>query len=167
LTGLLEWATFLTAVTSLVAVTGAMVQLRQLRKQRMRDFEDLFVQRYWNIMDRLSLAAIECDVPEDRAVAAGDRLAVVAYLRLCEDELDLRGEGWISGDTWQIWHAGMVSQLRRWPFADVWKDVSAREETEGTSGQFIQLRQAGEDLYRPGFEPVPRSSLIHRLGRGR
>ena len=164
---ILEWAAFLTAATSFVAITVGLVQLRQLRKQRVRDFEDLFVQRYWNIMDRLSLAAMECDGPYDQTVEADDRLAVMAYLRLSEDELDLRAERWVSKDTWEMWRTGIASQLSRWPFDAIWKEVSSREALRGDAGQFVLLREAGGALYRKGFDPVPKSSAIKRWGRGR
>jgi hypothetical protein len=127
MTTLLGWAALITAATSLVAIVAAVVQITQLRKRRRRDFEDLFVQRYWSIMDRLSLAAVESNGPADGAVAAEDRLAVMAYLRLCEDELDLRTQRWVSADTWELWRLGIASQLRRWPFDAVWTEVSARE----------------------------------------
>ena len=165
--GLVEWAAFLTAVASLVAIIVAIVQLSQLRKQRIRDFEDLFVQRYWAIMDSLSLKAIECDAPDDRAVEADDRRAVMAYLRLSEDELELRAERWVSPDTWEQWRAGIASQLRRWPFDVVWEEISMREASRGESGQFAKLRQAGDAAYRPGFDPAPKLPVMRRLGGGR
>lgn len=164
---ILEWAAFLTAATSCIAVTAGVVQIRQLRKQRVRDFEDLFVQRYWNIMDRLSLRAMECDTPDDRTIEADDLLAVVAYLRLSEDELDLRAERWVSKDTWEIWRTGIASQLSRWPFDAIWKEVSSREALRGDAGQFALLREAEEALYGKGFDPTSKSSAIQRWGRGR
>jgi len=167
MTTLLARATLVTAATSLVAITAAVVQLTQMRKQRRRDFEDLFVQRYWAIMERLSLAALEGNPSEDGVVAAADRLAIMAYLRRCEDELELRAERWVSADTWEPWRQGIASQLRRWPFEPVWKDVSASEAARGANGQFAQLRRAGEDIYRNGFDPAPKLSTLRRLGRGR
>ncbi|GLY39785.1 hypothetical protein Amsp01_058080 [Amycolatopsis sp. NBRC 101858] len=36
-------------------------------------------------------------------VKADDERVVRAYLRLCEDQLELRRLGWISTSTWAIW----------------------------------------------------------------
>jgi hypothetical protein len=44
-------ATIVTAVGVFVAVLG----LRAAQRQRMRQFETLYVQRYWSLMDGLSL----------------------------------------------------------------------------------------------------------------
>ena len=149
---ILEWATFITAITTLAALFVAIGQLYLLGKQRRRDFEDLFVQRYWTIMDRLTMETIECKPSKDRRVLPEDRRAVIAYLRLCEDELDLRAQNWVSADTWRIWHAGIASQLKRWPFDEVWKEISAHEAAKGKHGQFAQLRKAGDSIYQAGFD---------------
>ncbi len=141
---ILAWATFITAITTLGALCAAVGQLYLLGKQRRRDFEDLFVQRYWAIMDRLTIEAIECKPPKDRKVMPEDRRVIISYLRLCEDELDLRAQNWVSADTWRIWHTGIASQLKRWPFDEVWKEVSAIEAAKGRHGQFVQLRRAGD-----------------------
>ncbi len=72
---------------TLLGVLAAVFQLSQVRKQRIREFEDLFVVRYWAIMDRLSVEGLECIPPEDRSVVScADRAAVLSYLRLSEDE---------------------------------------------------------------------------------
>jgi hypothetical protein len=164
---ILAWATFITAIATLGALCAAVGQLYLLRKQRRRDFEDLFVQRYWGIMDRLTIEAIECKPPKDRKVLPEDRRAVVSYLRLCEDELDLRAQNWVSADTWRIWHAGIASQLKRWPFDVVWKEVSAREAESGQLGQFAQLRKAGDALYQAGFDVAVKRRFASAIFGGR
>jgi len=151
----LALATVIGVSAAVIGVFAAVLQLRELGKQRRRDFENLFVQRYWKIMDDLSLEAIEGSEPDGGHVSTDDRKSVIAFLRLSEDELDLRAADWIGADTWVMWRAGMATQLRRWPFNVVWDEVSLRESTAGADGQFVQLRQAGDRLNEAGFDPKP------------
>lgn len=151
----LALATLIGVSAAVIGVFAAVLQLRELGSQRRRDFENLFVQRYWKIMDTLSLAAIEGVKPDGGHVPTNDRKAVIAFLRLSEDELDLRADDWIGADTWGKWRAGMATQLRRWPFDVVWDEVNQRENAAGDDGQFSQLRQAGHRLNESGFDPKP------------
>lgn len=41
-----------------------------------------------------------------------ERHLAIAYLRLSEDELDLRKQGFITDRTWAIWSEGIRAQLR-------------------------------------------------------
>jgi hypothetical protein len=127
------------ATTTAIGVLIAVLVVRQNQRQRIRGFEDFYVQRYWDIMDRLSLDALHgrANLP----LSENDEKAIFAYLLLCEDELDLRGLGWISDATWRIWADGMRTQLGRSPFKDVWQEVSSSLEE------------------RPAGEPVPISNL--------
>ena len=86
----LALATLIGVSAAVIGVFAAVLQLRELSKQRRRDFENLFVQRYWKIMDDLSLEAIECTTPDGGVVSSSDKKAVIAFLTLSEDELDLR-----------------------------------------------------------------------------
>src|SRR3954468_10915936 len=102
-----------------------MLSLRASQRQRLRQFETLYVQRYWALLDRLSLTGLRGDATDE--VSAEDERVVRAYLRLCEDQLELRRLGWIGTSTWAIWIDGMRAQLGRRPFDLVWKEV--REST--------------------------------------
>lgn len=53
-------------------------------------------------LDNRSLEAPECSKPDGRVVSWSDRKAVIAFLILSEDELDLRAQRWISADTWEL-----------------------------------------------------------------
>ncbi len=153
-------------LATLFAVLLAVFQLGQLRKQRHRDFEDLFMQRYWGVMERLSPQAIEGTAPADGYLSDTDRAAVLAYLHLVEDELNLRAENWIRRDTWRIWRAGMASQLRRWPFSEVYVDVLAQEAARGDYGQLPHLRRTFDRLADVTFDPCMANWLARRF-RGR
>ena len=88
-----------------LAIVFAAWQLLFHSKQMHRDFELLYVQRYWQLMDRRSPAfALERD-PTD-----ADRLAIRAYLQLCEDEVDLRRLGRVTDNTWGFWSRSIISQ---------------------------------------------------------
>jgi hypothetical protein len=147
-------ATLIGVVAALIGVPVAVLQLRAAGKQRRREFEYLFVQRYWKIMDDLSLEAIECTKPDGGVVSSSDRTAVITFLTLSQDELDLRARRWISTDTWELWRVGMTTHLRRWPFDVVWKEVRDRE-SGAVDGQFSPLRKAaGSRLNEVGFDPA-------------
>ena len=103
----------LLGVATLVGVVVAVLQLFAVGQQRRREFEYLFVQRYWKIMDELSLEAIECTEPDGGVVSSSDRKAVIAFLTLSQDELDLRAQRWISVDTWKLSRVGMAARLDR------------------------------------------------------
>lgn len=120
--------TYFIGVATLIGVLAAVAQLTALRKQRRRDFEDFFVHRYWKIMDDLSLEGLMCKKPSGGQIRPEDEKAVIAFLRLSEDEADLRRNGWISASTWRLWWEGIIAQLHRWPFDEVWTKVCAHED---------------------------------------
>ena len=169
----LALATLIGVSAAVIGVFAAVLQLRELSKQRRRDFENLFVQRYWKIMDDLSLEAIECTTLDGGVVSANDKKVIIAFLMLSEDELDLRAHGWIGPETWRLWRAGMATQLGRWPFHEVWEGV-CKTEKDADNGLFSQLREAGNRVNEPGFDPKldrrwPRpglgKDLVRRLRR--
>lgn len=88
-----------------LAIIFAAWQLMFHSRQMHRDFELLYVQRYWELMDRRSPEfALEHEpTPEDR-------LVIRAYLQLCEDEVDLRRLGRVTDSTWKFWSQSMVAQ---------------------------------------------------------
>jgi hypothetical protein len=81
----------------------------------------MYVQRYWSILDKLSLEALDASA-EDSATET-DLRAIRAYLLLCEDELEMRGRGYIADTTYEIWAESIVGQLRQPIFHAVWKQV--------------------------------------------
>lgn len=85
------------------------LSIRASQRQRLRQFEGFYVQRYWALMDKLSLDALR-GIPLE-TVRTSDQKAVRAYIRLCEDECELRVKGWIADATWSIWAEGMKISL--------------------------------------------------------
>lgn len=93
-----------TVVTG-VAVVFALVQFFQTRKQRCRDADQWYVDRYWFLQDQKSAkwqmnGTLRSVVP----------LRVLhAELRLCEDELDARANGWVTNGSWAIWSPSILA----------------------------------------------------------
>ncbi|MGH3244740.1 MAG: hypothetical protein ACRDOI_00780 [Trebonia sp.] len=122
----------LTFVVAVVGVIGALFSLRQSYRARLRQFEEKYVQRYWAILDALSLAALSLSElpssPEDERV-------IRQYILLCEDELQVRKAGYISDATYTEWADGMIGQLTQPMFAHVWEKIQ-EEATRPNRGAF-------------------------------
>ena len=114
---LADIALIVTAVGVLAAVFG----LRQSNRERLRQFEAMYVQRYWSILDQLSLGTLAGSAGNPPSDA--DLKAVRAYLLLCEDELEMRGRGYIADTTYKIWTDSAVAQLQQPIFQAVWEQV--------------------------------------------
>lgn len=110
-----DWADIGT-IFAAAAVVFAVFQVVGARTQRHREFENLYVQRYWQILDRLPDRLYLNH--EIRVPRRDERRLAVAYLRLCEDEVDLRKQGFITDRTWAIWSEGILAQLRANIYAD-------------------------------------------------
>lgn len=100
--------TIATMITALGILLGVLT-LRASQRQRLRQFEAMYVVRYWHLMDGLSLDAHKGVALQP--VSLGDQKIARAYFRLCEDECELREAGWIGDATWRLWSGGM-STLR-------------------------------------------------------
>lgn len=96
-----EWLPNLANAATAIGGIGillAVFPLLQARKQRLRDAEQWYVERYWAIQDR-----IEVEVEDGRLVKRPALKDIYDELRLCEDELDLRKNGFLTNPTWRIW----------------------------------------------------------------
>jgi hypothetical protein len=134
------------SIATAVGVLAAVAALRQAQRQRLRQFEDTYVARYWNLMDRLSLSVLRADGhgPPDEH----DERVIRAYFQLCEDELELRKTGWISDATWRIWADGIRWQMQPWPFDELWRTIT---ESDGHhEPPFAHLR----DFMIPAMTPA-------------
>ncbi|MEW1981222.1 hypothetical protein AB0333_09880 [Citricoccus sp. NPDC079358] len=137
------WASVVSAVVAIVAVVGVFMVRRQImlqRRQMHHDLENLYVARYWDVMDRLA----ESRSADSSANRAKRRLALEAYLRLSEDECDLRAHDRITDETWSFWKDGILASLAKSEISDL---LSESEPTELT-----HLRELQRD---PGYEPSP------------
>lgn len=88
-----------TAVAVLLAAAGLFAQTHQ----RKFGIAQLYIERYWHVDEAfLTNPRPNPDSPDARR-----------YLRLCEDEYDVAGFGWIDVGVWRTWHDGICGQVRR------------------------------------------------------
>jgi hypothetical protein len=120
-----NWFETLAHAATVVAVLFVVPQLIGARAAKHRDFENLYVQRYWNLMDNFEGDARTEASTDDHQSA--DKVRVNAYLHLCEDELDLRRNAFVSTKTWEIWADGINSQCRLAPYTRALDVMNANE----------------------------------------
>lgn len=92
----------LVGVGALVAVLAVRKQVKLQRKQLKLDLENVYLVRYWAIMD---------DLLTSKPESVDRRRHIARYLRLSEDQCDLRYRGRITASTWNYWRLGMLEQL--------------------------------------------------------
>jgi hypothetical protein len=108
-------------IVTAAGVLAAVFSLRQSNRERLRQFEAMYVQRYWSVLDQLSLDALAGSTKDPPSEA--DLKAIRAYLFLCEDELEMRGRGYIADSTYKIWADAALAQLQQPMFRAVWEQV--------------------------------------------
>lgn len=92
-------------IATLVAVGVAAWQLLFHSRQMHREFESLYIARYWELMDRRSKRWVLKGQPTSM-----DTTVMRSYLQLCEDEIDCRRIGRITDNTWDFWRDAIRSQ---------------------------------------------------------
>ena len=170
----LETLAQLATIVTGLGVIFAVWQLREAKIQRLRQFEDFYIQRYWTLMDALSYPALRgmliappagsTDGPAPD-VEESDLRAAFAYLILCEDEAELRAAGWVTDATWRLWCTYIAGQVERYPFAVAWAEVRA-SVPDGTGRDFQHLRSIVHHASRGGQYDPCRMSGPKRLLRG-
>lgn len=110
------------------AVCLAVVPFFETRKQRARDADQWYVDRYWMIQDRKHIRR-----RGGRVIAHSPLDVLYAELKLCEDELDARANGWVTNSSWKIW-ADSIAALRT--------DHGARDLlAQMPSNEMVRLRE--------------------------
>ncbi|MFZ3467799.1 hypothetical protein ACODT3_38390 [Streptomyces sp. 4.24] len=152
------WVAFGTGVIGLSAlITGS----AGAAKARVKTIEDAYIARYWQVLDRFPVSAL---VAEEGTECTPEELrAVRLYLRLCEDELELRQLGWVSGQTWKQWRPGIQTQLNQWPIADEWAPI---RDLQRAPHQFHLLRRLDATPDFDPYRPRPYIGRLTRLWRG-
>jgi hypothetical protein len=110
----------LSFVVAVIGVIGLLFSLRQANRARLRQFEEKYVERYWSILDSLSLAALSVS---DQSPNHTDEVTIRRYIFLCEDELQMRKNGYISDATYYEWADGMLDQFKQPMFKEVWDQI--------------------------------------------
>ena len=130
----------LASVVTALAVVFAAGQLRVAREQSHRDFENLYVQRYWSLLDKFS---VEATLDEARAAATpADHAIALNYMRLCEDQLDMRRLGRITNKTWSFWSAAIQESMSEASY------VKLRNDYPSSFGQIRMFVVRGEDPFK-------------------
>lgn len=129
------------SVVTAIGVLFAGFGVRGALMQRNRQFEALYIQRYWSLIDRLSSEAV---VEQLRPLSAKDHHTLRLYFQLCQDEIEMYKRGWISHRTFIEWFTGMQAALAQEPFASAW----SRYKCEIDKDQLGDLREI-EGLAQP------------------
>lgn len=86
-------------IITAIGVLGVVYGLRQSYRQRLREFEELYVQRYWALLDKFSLDVLKGSAV--KRIGRDDEKAIRAYFFLCEDELEMRAKKYIADSTYR------------------------------------------------------------------
>jgi hypothetical protein len=113
----------LSFIVAVIGVIGLLFSLRQAYRARLRQFEEEYVERYWSILDSLSLAALSIS---EQSTDHDDEVSIRKYIFLCEGELQLRKNGYISDATYYEWADGMLEQLRQPIFRKVCDQIQGK-----------------------------------------
>lgn len=114
-----EWVTAVTSALALVGLLFVWLQLKAQKRQLIRDIENDYVQRYRQIRDNIDAST---------AGSGEERRWRLAYVRLCEDQIDLANSTGVTPMTWHQWDAGMRAELDRFPIhAEIINDAHPDE----------------------------------------
>lgn len=147
-----EWISAVSSAVTAIGVVFAFVQLVGARKASHREFENLYVTRYWQLLDRSPDVLLNSQTQSWTNLEIRKRHLLSAYLHLCEDEIDIRSSGYVTSQTWQIWAAAIQIQCEHPLF---------QAALENEPLQFGSLRQ----LIASGKDPL-RWSRAHRWLHG-
>lgn len=148
-------ALYLQLAASLVTATGVVlagISLRGSQLQRNRQFEALYIERYWSLIDEL---AAEVAIGLRNDLRPEDEHVIRRYIQLCEDEVEMYARGWITERTFREWLPGMRAQLREGPYATVWKEVAREAEANASARQYTYLREVMSTEDEPRREVGP------------
>jgi hypothetical protein len=141
-------ALFITAI----GVLGVVVGLRQSYLERLQQFEAKYVERYWHIIDQLSLDALRGTSPV--LITDDDSRIIRSYILLCEDELEMRKNGYISDSTYDLWADGIQGQFQQSMFKEIWDQVK-KENVRNQTFPYEHLRQLLDEEERTSsYDPL-------------
>lgn len=146
-------------ITLVAALAASAVAIWQARTQRVRLVEDVYVARYWSLLDRLDPRTLRGLDGND--LGKEEELAIRLYFRLSEDQADLRAQSWVSDDTWRDWSGAISSQMSRSPFSRLWEETR-EDSAAGRDYSFTHLRQLSQNA---DYDPRPTSPWRRWLHR--
>ncbi|PSK71145.1 hypothetical protein C6W96_18335 [Streptomyces sp. CS149] len=146
-------------ITLVAAMAASAVAIWQARTQRVRQVEDVYVARYWSLLDRLDPRTLRGLDGHD--LCREEELAIRLYFRLSEDQADLRAQSWVSDDTWRDWSGAISSQMNRPPFDRLWEQT-CEDSDAGRDYSFEHLRRISRDA---DYDPRPKNRWRRWLHR--
>jgi hypothetical protein len=135
---------YIALTVSFIGAIIAMVTLRLNYRQRLRQFEQMYVQRYWSIIDHCSIEATKKSSTE--SPSENDQKSIRAYIRLCEEELMVRAQGWISDATYKIWASSTRIMMKLPMFTQVWDQV---REDNIFPYEYLTILLSQDEFYDP------------------
>lgn len=108
-----------------IAVFTTFLGVRASMYVRRREHEDIYMTRYWQIIDRIGIdLRINLVDPEKideamKSLTAQQEVALWDYLALCEDQLDLRASGNVTDETWDLWGPSISGTMMSFPYGPV------------------------------------------------
>jgi hypothetical protein len=73
------------SIITAIGVVFAGISIRGSQLQRNGQFEALYIQRYWSLIDR---SPFEAEPSGGGVLSSADRHVVILYLQLCEDQIE-------------------------------------------------------------------------------
>ena len=148
-----SWSIVFQAVTATAIILAAW-QVTYHARQMHRDLEMEYVKQYWDIVKSSSnkwRASHFLEEPDSEA----DARAIVDYLQLCEDELELRRNARVTDSTWALWAAAIASVMNMPHF---------RQALSGTPDEmYVELRTMLTSQQPKTYDPLKRSLIWRRL----
>lgn len=120
-------ATDISLIFTAIGAIGAFFSLRQSYVSGVRQYETRYEDRYWKILDQLTLDTLRIarkNPNPEVDVNSHDEKAIRGYINLCEDELEQRAGGYITDITYREWRDGILQQFNNnSAFSKIWEDT--------------------------------------------
>lgn len=141
---------------------------------RRREFEDIYVQRYWEISGRIPLELrmawgnhkdVQVSVEQQ---GQSVKEALWDYLMLCEDEFDMRKAGNVTDETWAIWGPTIYSTMGNFPFKEIFlyfEDEMDRRGIPKANRPFSWIRRITNGEIETDHDPLTTWPLL-RIVKG-
>ncbi|MFD9629787.1 hypothetical protein [Streptomyces violascens] len=131
-------------ITGGIAILALMHYSLEARRVHVRETEQFYLKRYWELLDRLPPEALADDFTGPKILSDGMKVTSLLYLRVSEDLCEMRRQGNISDRTWRLRCTAMNNQIRRWPMIRLWAEVR-----DGKQFPLLGKLTANPDKYQP------------------
>jgi hypothetical protein len=140
----------ITSMAILLAAWQILFHARQMH----RDLEMQYVKQFWTIFANTSTNWRLTNF-RGKPETDSDRRAIVDYLQLCEDEVELRRSARVTDSTWILWASAISSMMKLPPFRDVLDQADAE--------LYPELRALLSSASPAQYDPLTRGRLWRRF----